>query len=288
MLRSISKEPLTHFLVLALAIFALYGALNRSSAPRAGEIVITVPKIEQLAGLFAKTWQRPPTPSEMKGLIDDFVKEEIFYREALALGLDKDDTVIRRRLRLKMEFMSSAAAEAALATDADLEAYLKANPGKFEIDAMVAFQQIFLNPEKRGEKAGEDAAAVLETLRSNPSADPSTLGDATLLPPELPLTSGASISQTFGADFAAAVSNTAPGAWTGPIKSSFGLHLIHVSAHNPGRVPALTEVRDAVAREWSNEKRKVLEEQHLAELLKRYTIKIEAQPGDTARTEQTP
>ena len=278
MLKSISKEPLTHFLVLALAIFALYGALNRSGAPRPGEIIITGSKVEQLAGLFAKTWQRPPTATEMKGLIDDYVKEEIMYREALALGLDKDDTVIRRRLRLKMEFLSNAEAEAATPTDADLEAYLKTNPGKFEIDAMVAFKQVFLNPEKRGEKIGEDAATMLETLRSNPSADPSTLGDATLLPSELPLTSEASIAQTFGVDFAEAISNTTPGTWSGPIKSGFGLHLIHVSEHSPGRVPALAEVRDAVAREWTNEKRKALEDQRLSELLKRYKVTIEALP----------
>ena len=100
MLRGVLKEPLTHFLVLALALFALYGALNRPRVSAAGQIVITASKIVQLAGLFTKTWQRPPTAAELKGLIDDYVKEEIFYREALALGLDKDDTVIRRRLQI--------------------------------------------------------------------------------------------------------------------------------------------------------------------------------------------
>ncbi len=288
MLKSFVKEPLFHFLALALAIFALYGTLNRSKEPTPDEIVITGPKIEQLSTLFSKTWQRPPTATELKGLIDDYVKEEIYYREALALGLDKDDTVIRRRLRLKMEFLSNADAEKSTPTDAELEDYLKVNPGKFGIDPALAFRQIFLNPERRGEKIDQDASTALETLRSNPPVDPATLGDATLLPSELPLTSKASISQTFGSEFAEALEKTTSGTWSGPVRSTFGLHLIYVSEHKPGRFPTLDEARDAVAREWSNEKRKAVEDQRLGELLKRYKITIEAIPASTARTEPAP
>ena len=287
-LKTLGKEPLFHFLALALAIFLIYGALNRSEAQRPGEIVVTPTKIEQLAGLFAKTWQRAPAVAELKGLIDDYVKEEIYYREALALGLDKDDTVIRRRLRLKMEFLGNAEAEALAPTDAELEAYMKANPSKFEIDPKLAFQQIFLNPERRGDRIDQDVASILEALRSNPSADPATFGDATLLPSDLALTSKTSIAQTFGADFAEAAIKATTDVWMGPIKSSFGVHLVRVSDHEPGRVPTLAEARDAVAREWSNEKRKALEEQRLAELLKRYRITIEGRPEGTPRTEPVP
>jgi hypothetical protein len=216
------------------------------------------------------------------------VKEEVYYREALTLGLDKDDTVIRRRLRLKMEFLSNSEVDALKPTEAELDAYLTANPGKFEIDPVLAFVQVFLNPEKRGDAIDQDAASILETLRSNPLADPAALGDATLLPSELPLTSEASIAQTFGADFADAADKATPGVWMGPVKSSFGLHLIYVSEHKQGRAPTLTEARDAVAREWSNEKRKAVEDQRLAELLKRYKLTIEVLPQSTARTEPVP
>ncbi len=277
-----------HFLALALVIFGLYGALNQSKDLPPDQIVVTAPKIEQFVSIFAKTWQRPPTAIELKGLIDDYVKEEIYYREALALGLDKDDTVIRRRLRLKMEFLGNAEAEELTPSDADLEAYLKANPGKFEIDPAFSFRQIFLNPERRGEKIDQDAAAALETLRSDPPVDPATLGDATLLPAELPLTSKASIAQTFGAEFADALDKTAPGTWSGPVKSTFGLHLIYVSEHKPGHFPALTESRETVAREWSNDKRKTVEDRRLEELLKRYKISIEAIPASTAQTVPAP
>jgi hypothetical protein len=278
MLRRLLKEPLAHFLALALVIFAVYGALNPSGAEKPDRIVVTGPKIEQIAGLFAKTWQRPPTVAELKGLIDDYVKEEIFVREALALGLDKNDTVIRRRLRLKMEFLSNAEIEALAPTDAELDAYLKANPGKFEIDPMMAFRQIYLNPERRGDRIDQDAASILEALLTNAPTDPATLGDATLLPAELPVASKTSISGTFGHEFAEALDKAAPGQWTGPIKSAFGLHIIRVMERETGRIPALDEAREVVAREWAYDKRNALQDARLDELLKRYEVIIASSP----------
>ncbi len=285
MLRALLKEPLVHFLALGLIIFAVYHALNRSAETEPDKIVVTQARIEQLAGLFAKTWQRPPTAAELKGLIDDYVKEEIFYREALALGLDNDDTVIRRRLRQKMEFLSDAVIAALTPTDAELEAYLKANPSKFKLDPQIAFEQVFLNPQRRGDSIAEDAASILEALNSNVSANAATLGDATLLPSELGLTSATRLSQTFGPQFAKAIDQLAPGIWTGPIKSPFGMHLVRVNKSEPGRVPALSEVRDAVKREWAAEQRKKLEDKRFAELLKRYDVSIERQPNSAAAQE---
>lgn len=282
MIGRLLKEPLAHFLVLALAIFALYGALNRNDEPRADEIVVTGAKIEQLAGLFAKTRQRPPSASEVKGLIDDHVKEEILYREALALGLDKDDTVIRRRLRLKMEFLSQAQAETATPGEAELEAFLKGNPDRFRIDPTLAFRQVFLSPERRGETIEQDVASVLEVLRAKPDTDPSTLGDPTTLPSELPLTRKSSIGQIFGAAFAEAVANTPSGAWAGPLKSSFGLHVVHIDESKPGRPATLSQVRASVAQEWVNERRQQAEETQFAERLKHYRVRIETQAGNAA------
>ena len=138
--------------------------------------------------MFAKTWQRPPSAPELKALIDDSVKEEIYVREALALGLDKDDTVIRRRLRQKMEFMGDMGAEALTPTEADLQAYLQANPAKFALEPEIAFQQVLLNPDQHRDRIAQDAEVVLASLRSASAPDPRRLGDASLLPPELPLT----------------------------------------------------------------------------------------------------
>ena len=278
-LKRLFKEPLFHFLALALVIFAAYSVLHATGAGRPDGIVVTAPKIGQLASVFAKTWQRPPTADELKGLIDDYVKEEIYVREALALGLDKDDTVIRRRLRLKMEFMNDAGVDALVPTDGDLEAYLKAHPAEFEVDPMIAFQQVFIGPERHGDKIDQDASSVLESLRTGAAVDPAALGDATLLPYELPLTSQLAISQIFGPEFAEAIFNLDPGQWAGPIKSGFGEHVVHVLERKAGQLPQLEEARAAVVREWTDAKRKELEGDRFNDLLKRYRVTIEM-PGE--------
>ena len=275
MLGRVLREPLTHFIGLALAIFLLYGVVNRSAEPEADEIIVTSAKIEQLGSLFTKTWQRPPSAQELKGLIDDYVKEEIYNREALLLGLDRDDTVIRRRLRQKMEFLVDAEVDAMAPTDAELEIYLKANADQFRIAPMMAFEQIYLSPVKRGARINADAQGMLDEVRGNAQVDPARLGDQTLLPSTLPLAAKATINQTFGGTFADELEKLPENQWSGPVPSSYGLHLVRVTERKEGRNPALSEVRDAVAREWSNTRRKAVEAERIEALLKRYNVTIE-------------
>jgi len=281
MLKRVLHEPLLYFTLAAVAIFLAYGLLAPSDQRATDDIVVTAPKIEQLAAVFAKTWQRPPSPEELKGLIDAYVKEEIDVREALALGLDRDDTVIRRRMQQKIQFMTDAGADAAPPTEADLQAYLDAHPEKFEIAAEAGFEQIFLNPARRGEAIDADAAAILAKLEADPALDPATLGDASLLPAVMPPTDIASIGSTFGPEFATAISAAPAGRWIGPVASSYGLHLIRVSEHRPGRLPPLAEVRDLVLREFANERREAIEKERLEALLKRYRVVIDAPEAST-------
>lgn len=288
MMKRLVQEPLLHFLALAVAVFAAYGVLHRFEAAKPDEIVITESRVDRLAAQFAAIWQRPPTSAELKNLIDDDVKEEIFVREALALGLDKDDAIIRRRLRLKMEFLSSAETATLAPTEAELEKYLNDNSGKFEIDPAYAFAQVLLIPDRHGDSIEQDAASVLQALRARLSIDPGELGDATLLPPRLGLTGKASIGQTFGPTFAEALDKIAPGQWSGPVESDFGLHLVLITEHQAARRPALADVRAAVEREWANEKRKAIEEQRLAALLTRYRVTLEAKPKDQPRQAISP
>ena len=147
---------------------------------------------------------------------------------------------------------------------------------------MLAFQQVFLNPDRHGDRIDQDAASILEVLLTSPATDPASLGDASLLPADLALTSKSSIGETFGADFAEALDKAALGQWTGPVRSAYGPHLIHVSERKPGRLPALSEVRDAVAREWANARRKELEDRRFDELLKRFEVTIESFGGAAA------
>lgn len=288
MMKRIFKEPLLHFLALAVAVFVAYGVSNRFEAGKSDEIVITESRVDRIAAQFGAIWQRPPTSVELKNLIDDYVKEEIFVREALALGLDKDDVIIRRRLRLKMEFLNSAETATLTPTDAELETYLKDNSEKFEVDPAYAFEQVLLSPDRHGEKIDQDAASVLQVLRAKPSIDLGELGDATLLPRKLELTGKASISHTFGPSFADALDKIATGQWTGPVESDFGLHLVRITERQAGRAPALAEVRAAVEREWADEKRKAIEEQRLAVLLTRYQITMEQKPKGAPRLANGP
>jgi hypothetical protein len=275
MLKRLLREPLIHFVVVALAIFAVYGLAGRWKEEEPDRIVVTLAKIEQLSSLFTSTWQRPPTAEEIMGLIDDYVKEEIYYREAKKLGLDTDDTVVRRRLRLKMEYLNEAAAGALTASEAELKAYLKAHPEKFEIDPMMAFQQVFLNPQRRGDKIDADAGMILVSLKRNPQRVPASFGDTTLLPAGMPLTPKTEIARTFGPEFAEALDKTPAGEWIGPIASGLGYHIVRVSERKPGRVPELAEARDQVLREWSNDKRMEIDESTFNELLKRYRVVID-------------
>lgn len=275
MVKRLLKEPLVHFFLIALAIFAMHGVVGDKSVPAPDVIVVTASKVEQMGSVFTKTWQRPPTGSELKGLIDDHVREEILVREALALGLDKDDTVIRRRLRQKMEFLVIDEADAPVPTDEELNVYLKAHPGAFETDPVLAFQQVFLNPERQGDAIARNAASTLEALATVPSTDPASLGDVTQLPPVVELTGKTAIAQMFGGEFAEALDKAPVGQWIGPVASGFGLHLVRVTERKPGRLPALGDVRAAVMREWANDRRVALEDRRFAELLKRYDVTIE-------------
>jgi hypothetical protein len=272
------REPLVHFLVLALIVFAGYRILESSDAKQTGHIVVTSEKVEQIATRFAQIWQRPPTPQELKGLIDEEVKDEIYVREAVALGLDRDDVLIRRRLRQKMELLDDMGADALSPSDAELDAFLGTHPERFAIDPAVSFQQVFFNPQRRGSAIAQTAEDTLTTLRTHPEIEAITLGDASLLPVDAPLTSLKAVRNEFGSQFADAVDKAKLGVWAGPIASGFGLHIVRVYERQEGRIPELREVRDTVLREWTNDKRKQLQRDRLAELLRRYDVTVEGAP----------
>ena len=278
MIKRAIREPLVHFLLLAALVFAAYSLVTGRQSIT-GTIDVTQAKIEQMAGLFAKTWQRPPTAEELKALIDDYVKEEVYVREALRMGLDTDDAVIRKRLRLKMEFLNAAEAEATPPTEAQLQAYLDSHSDKFRQAPRVSFEQVYINPEKHGSDAEAAAKALLEPLRKDANFA-ETAGDPTLLPAAMPLTDQQGIAQVFGDGFAAAVIDIAPGQWQGPVSSDIGFHLVKVNERVPGSLPALNDIRVVVEREWMNDHRNIVEQQRFDDLLKRYKVIVEPLSAD--------
>jgi hypothetical protein len=275
-MKRILKEPLLHFLLLGAAIFVAYSLVSKRSSAEPGKIVVTVGQIEHLADGFAKTWQRPPTDGEMKGLIDDWVHEEIATREAIAMGLDKDDTIIRRRLRQKLEFVSDDIAAQTEPTDADLNAYLKAHPDSFRVEPRFTFSQVYLDPAKHSDNLARDTAQILAQLKQDGGkADSSALGDSILLDPTFQSAPTTEIAKQFGETFAAELGKFAPGQWHGPIESGYGVHLVFISERTEGRLPELVEARDAVRREWDNARRLEGNGKFYQELMKRYTVTIE-------------
>jgi hypothetical protein len=276
MLKNILREPLFHFGLLALLIFAAYAVIAPAAVePADTEITISAPKVAQMAEIFARTWQRPPSEAELNGLIEDYIDEEIHVRAALSLGLDQDDTVIRRRLRQKMEFLQDGEVEALTPTEDELAAYLAAHPGQFALDPKFAFDQIFLSPDKRGDAVTADANALQASLAAGLATDPATLGDPSLLPATLGLTPFSRISSQFGPDFAEALKRAPDKAWSLPIASAYGLHLVRVTAVEPGRVPPLDEVRAEVMREWSNAKSVELAAAYMKTLRAGYKITVQ-------------
>ncbi len=160
------REPLAHFFVLGAGIFLLSTLVGESDEPP-DQIVVSVGQIDRLVETWQRTWQRPPTRAELEGLVEDHIREEILYREAIALGLDRDDTIIRRRLRQKMEFLSQDLVGQVEPTDAELRTYLRENADAYQIEPRVTFQQIYLNRERRGANAEDDARRLLADLQSN-------------------------------------------------------------------------------------------------------------------------
>jgi hypothetical protein len=270
------REPLLHFLLLGAVIFAAFSFITRHRTDKPGEIVVTQGTVENIVTGFTRTWQRPPTEEELQGLVRDYVREEAAYREALAMGLDRDDTIVRRRLRQKLEFLSDDLASHAEPSDADLDAFLRAHPGLFQTEPLFSFRQIYLNPQLHGADFQRDESRLLAQLRNAGSrASLSSLGDPFLLAQSFEKVSLAEVKQTFGEQFASGLSALSPGEWQGPVNSGYGAHLVFLSQRSEGHLPALAEVRDQARREWLNAKSTETTEKFYQALLRCYTVKVE-------------
>jgi PPIC-type PPIASE domain len=269
------REPLIHFLLIGAALFVVFAFLRDDGAPSRDQIVVSAGKIEHLATLFARTWQRSATREELEGLINDFIREEAAYREGLALGLARDDTIIRRRIRQKLDFIAEDLASQVEPTEADLLAYLAAHPDDFRTAPRLSFRQVYVNPEQHRNGLDADVRALVMALNSDPSTDAGELGDRIQLEHGYANISTRDIARLFGAPFAEAIVKLQPGTWQGPIPSGYGVHLVIVDEHHDGRLPQLDAVRDAVRREWENARRKERIEQFYRHLLEKYTIIVE-------------
>jgi hypothetical protein len=282
-LASVAREPLIHFLLLGAALFGAHAMLHRTGDADVREIVVSRGQIEHLAEGFVQLNQRLPTPDELRGLVGDYVRAEVYNREALALGLDRDDPVIRNRLRQKLQFLSEDVATTAQPTDEQLRAYLQAHANTFRLEQQYTFSQVYFNPDRRHEHLARDAERALATLRAGDAdADPVAQGDPFLLDREFQLLPATEVSKLFGETFTKRLAELPIGTWQGPIESGYGQHLVFLRARTAGRMPTLEEVRVAVSREWMNQERLRANDVFYQGLLQRYKVIIET--DDTAPT----
>jgi PPIC-type PPIASE domain len=276
-----------HFLVLGAALFGLFGMTEKKDAGAPTKVVVSASRVANLADGFARTWRRPPSEQELQVLIEDDIRDEIFYREGRAAGLDRDDVVIRRRVRQKVEFLAEDAA-AADPSDEQLAAFLASNPERFRAEDRFTFHQVFLSATRRGWAMDGDARHIADTLvRTSLEVGSTIIGDPFLLGEEFREMSQSDVARTFGEGFAKQLSAVEGGRWQGPIPSSFGLHFVFIEERAKGSVPPLAGIREAVRREWLNARRIEAEEKLYRTLRGRYQVVVETPPkaaaSETAR-----
>ena len=275
-MRKLLREPLLLFMLLGGALFLLHAWMAGSAGGSGKSIAITQGRIEQLTAGFARMHQRLPAVSEVEALIDDSIREEVLYREAKALGLDQDDTIVRRRLAQKLEFISQDVAPVPEPTEAQLQAYLQAHPEEFRAEARYSLSQVYLNPQLHGQRlAGRTQRLLAQLQRTAASADAGKFGDASLLERRFQNVGASELVRVFGAEFESALRTLPSGKWQGPVSSGYGVHLVFVDKRDDGGAAALEQVRDEVRRDWIHEQREQANERFYADLRKRYEVTIE-------------
>lgn len=266
------------FLVLGAALFGLFSFIDRKEADAPAKIVISTARVENLADGFSRTWRRPPTEQELQDLVENYIRDEVFYREGRAAGLDRDDVVIRRRVRQKMEFIAEDLTGAEPSED-QLAAYLASHSERFKVGDRLTFRHVFFSATRRANGIESDIKQVANVLAHQDSAiDDAALGDPFLPGEEFNAVFESEVASSFGESFARQLFALEQGRWQGPISSSFGQHFVFVSERVRGSLPPFDAVRQAVHREWASSRRLETVQKLYGTLRERYEIVMESPP----------
>ena len=267
------KEPLLHFLIIGTAIFAVFSIANKEEAADSGnKIVVSSAEIKRLSDSWSKRRNRPPSEFELQSLIDSYIKEEIYYREALSLGLDQNDTIIRRRLMQKMEFLSNDLAELNQPDETELNKYFVDNENKYKIPARISFTHIYFSLDKRGARALEDSKLVLTELDAPRAPE---LGDRFMMEYDFVRDTPSEVTRLFGSGFAEQLFALETNTWQGPIASGYGYHLVRINEKIDARVPELASVIEKVRTDFMFEQRQKTNKEIYDKFKERYEIVIE-------------
>ena len=284
------REPLLHFLLIGLVLFTVYAYINRgrtgTQSPR--QIVLSLDELQTMTAYFQSQWHRPPTPQEFQAMVEDKIKEEVLYREGLVMGLDKGDTIVKRRMAQKVQFLAEDVAAAHEPSTAEMKAWFETNTNKFALPSRYSFRHIYFSPDKRGKTAHEDAAQALATIAGQPedSALITQVADRFMFQDYYGDRTPSAIAKEFGPQFAVALEKLKPGSWQGPIESGFGWHLVFVDTVIPGRIPAFDEVESEVKTAWLGEQKAEARQKAYQEMRAKYTVLLPAPPDK--QTESAP
>jgi parvulin-like peptidyl-prolyl isomerase len=286
------REPLVHFLLIGAALFGLHSLTQsgRAATAPSKEIRFSLDEIAQLTLLHQSQWRRPPTPQELERMVENKVQQEILYREALAMGLDKDDEIVKRRMAQKMQFLAEDVAAAREPTTVELRSWYEQNNAKFAQPPRLSFRHLYFSPDRRGARARDDAQQALPKLAGQPvdAKIAGSLADAFMFQEYYRDRAPEFLGKEFGPPFALALARLSPGSWHGPIESGFGWHLVFVDTMIPGRVPAFEEVEPDVKSAWLNEQKASAWEKSYKDLRAKYTVLLPAPPPAAKAPAPTP
>lgn len=270
----IASEPLFHFALIGTLLFAAYLGLGGDRGVGSDRIVIDDGTVGNFVAQFANSWQREPTRQEMKAMLDTYVREEALYRQGLAMGLDKDDPVIRNRVLQKLQVITEENREGEPPDDAELAKFMRAHIGDYASSPILTFTQVYFDPAQHGK--GIEAAMSVALAALKKGEDPAKLGDPSLLARVIEHQPSEMLVHDFGEEFPAALAEHRTGEWFGPVRSGVGLHLVRIADRIEGQAPKLAEVRDTVLRDWEAERRKRNAQAYADKVRRNYTVVVEA------------
>ena len=272
------REPLVQFFFIGAVIYLLYGVFAEPAAEETDKtIVVSTGEIEWMNASWQKRWNRPPTAAEFDGLVQQYIKETVLYREALTMGLNQHDTVIRRRLAQKLEFLARDLVAMTPPTEEELQTYFNEHQSIYQEPARFTFTQVFIDPDKRGDATLSDAEKIKATLIAQGDAveNAGALGDGLMLQSYYAENDKAAVQRLFGSGFAESVTELSPGQWHGPVLSGYGVHLVYVHSIIEPPAPVFAELRERVTLDWETDKGEELNKQFFTNLRDQYTIIIE-------------
>ena len=279
----ILREPLVQFFFIGALIYLLYGVFAEPVAEETDKtIVVSAGELEWMNASWQKRWNRPPTAEEFDGLVQQYIKETVLYREALTMGLNKHDQIIRRRLAQKLEFLAKDLVALTPPTEEELQTYFNEHMSFYQEPARFTFTQVFIDPDKRGNATLADAEKIKATLIAQGDAveNAGELGDDLMLQNYYPENDKADIQRLFGSGFAESVTELSPGQWHGPVLSGYGVHLVYVHSIIEPPAPDFTEVRERVTLDWETARGIELNQKFYTSLRDQYTIIIEQPEQD--------